>query len=49
LVISLGASPDKICYDNVAKKKQDILAAHELGLERYVVDSEAEIANQNTG
>jgi ornithine decarboxylase len=43
LVLSLGARPERICYGNIAKKKQDIKTAYELGVERFVADSEAEI------
>jgi ornithine decarboxylase len=42
-VLAAGASADRISYGNTIKKERDIRRAHELGVQLFAVDSEAEV------
>jgi ornithine decarboxylase len=43
MVLATGAKPDRISYGNTIKKKTDIAAAHQRGVNLYAFDSEAEL------
>ncbi|MFH2092708.1 MAG: type III PLP-dependent enzyme [Pseudomonadota bacterium] len=44
-VLSLGISPDRICYGNTIKKSRDVRYFYEKGIRMYATDSEADIRN----
>ncbi len=43
LMLSLGASPDRLSYGNTIKKARDIRYAYEKGVRLYVSDSESDV------
>jgi ornithine decarboxylase len=43
LVLSIGATADRISYGNTIKKEREIAAAHALGITMFAVDCEAEV------
>ncbi len=42
-VLSLGISPDRICFGNTIKKSKDVRYFYEKGVRMYATDSEADI------
>lgn len=44
-VLSLGITPDRICFGNTIKKSRDIRYFYEKGVRMYATDSEADIRN----
>lgn len=44
-LLSLGISPDRICYGNTIKKSKDVRYFHQNGVRMYATDSEADIRN----
>jgi len=47
IALSEGISPLQLCYGNTIKKTQDILAAYELGVRFFMIDSERELDKLN--
>src|SRR4051812_33656718 len=43
LVLSIGATPDRISYGNTIKKEREIAAAHGLGITMFAADCDAEV------
>lgn len=44
LILSLGCVPNRICFGNIAKKKEDIKAAYDCGVQLFVADSKEELS-----
>jgi ornithine decarboxylase len=44
-ILSLGVSPDRICFGNTIKKSRDIRYFYDRGVRMYATDSEADIRN----
>jgi ornithine decarboxylase len=44
-ILSLGISPDRICFGNTIKKSKDVRYFYENGVRMYATDSEADIRN----
>lgn len=44
-VLSLGISPDRICFGNTIKKSKDVRYFYKNGVRMYATDSEADIRN----
>jgi ornithine decarboxylase len=43
MALAAGATPDRISFGNTIKKERDVARAHDLGIDMFAVDCEAEV------